>query len=387
MKTLTAEQHFILAQVYDSVDNVAGMRKSMLAALAESPNPYYLATYARILLRRADLVNATIIINRLKDLDPHTFEPVALSVELLARQGEPGRVQEPLAKAVKLVLEYVDDADSEPKELATRQRLAALLLDVLSRTVPSRAEFVPAAEKLYRQWMKESKEPKSQLVLADFLGSHDRTAEAFSLCEKALENNPPDLVIYTSLLVLESTPANDPRLGTVEKWLQAAISQKPDQNVVLTGLLAILRERQGRFADAKDLYRKVIQKDSGNAVAFNNLAYLLALEGDSSGEALALAKQALAITGPTGAGLDTQAKAYLVQGKHDQAVLDLKAALAEAPTATRYYHLALALQRGAQQDEAKKALKEAKDRGLQANRLHLLERDSCAKMLVEPASK
>jgi tetratricopeptide (TPR) repeat protein len=380
---LLAPEQFLLAQLYDADGNEASARKAMLSALAvEGNNPYYLHAYARFLLGHKEAQEARIWTEKLEQRQPNSFEAAALDVQLLAQQKLSG-------EAVKRIHEYVDGSDSLPNDPVDRRRRAAELLDRLSQRIPEcKATFIPAAEELYRQWVDKSKQPQNVLVLADFLGRQDRTAEALAVCERALTTCGPDLVIATSLRVLEVVPTDDPRLGKVEQWLDAAILKRTDLNVaLLTGLLAQLRERQGRFAEAKDLYGKVIQKDPSNFVALNNLAYILALEGDKTGLALRLVQQAIEITGPSGATLDTRAMASLHLGKNDLAVEDLLAALAEAPTPTRYYHLAVAYQRNGQRDQALKALNNAKDLGLQPNSLHPLERAGCAKMLVELASK
>ncbi len=379
---LLAPEQFLLAQLYDKDGNESSARKAMLSALAmEGDNPYYLHAYARFLLDHKETQEARIWTEKLEQRQPNSFEAAALDVQLLAKQKRSG-------DAVKRVLEYVDRPDSLPNDPVDRRRRAAELLDKLSQgSAEGPTTFVPAAEKLYRQWVDESKQPQNVLVFADFLGRQDRTTEALALCERALTTCPPDLAIATGLRALESGPTDDPRLSRVEQWLNAAIVKRPDLNVSLTVLLAQLRERQGRFADAKDLYGKAIQKDPSNVAALNNLAYILALEGDKTGQALRLVERAIKVAGPLGAVLDTRATAYLALGNNDKAIEDLRAALDEAPTSASYYHIAVAYQRNDQRDKALEAMNKAKDLGLQPNRMHLLERASCAKMLVELASK
>jgi tetratricopeptide (TPR) repeat protein len=393
---LSAPQQFFLARLYDLDQNVAGTRKAMLSALtAEGDNPSYLEYYAGFLLRHKDLQEARTWIEKLQQVQPHSFEAVSLYSQLVALQSKSPSLseserQKQLSDVVTRVLDYVDKQDSLPNDPSDRRRRAAGLLDGLSQTVQEcKTTFVPAAEKLYRQWAAESKQPESVLILADFLGRQNQTAETLALCERALKTCAPDLVLSTSLRALETLPSTDPRLAKVEQWLNEAILKRPDLNVPLVVLLAQLRERQGRIADAKELYGKVIQKDPSNLVALNNLAFILALEGDKSGhgQALKLVTQAIAIAGPIGPVLDTRATVYLALGKNDLALKDLLDALAQAPTPASYYHLAVAYQRSNQPEDALKALEKAKDLGLRPDRLHFLERDGYSKMRVELTRK
>ena len=60
--------------------------------------------------------------------------------------------------------------------------------------------------------------------------------------------------------------------------------------------------RQGRYADAETYYRQVIEKNPKDAVAMNNLALLLALQGVKLDEALKLRQSSRRYPGTAGAG-------------------------------------------------------------------------------------
>jgi tetratricopeptide (TPR) repeat protein len=159
----------------------------------------------------------------------------------------------------------------------------------------------------------------------------------------------------------------------VEEWLNAAAARHP----ALTRLqvyLADLYDLQGRYRDAEAAYRKILEQDGRNFVALNNLAWLLTLKGGRAAEALELVGRAVAVAGEVPALRDTRALVRLSQGEPEKAVLDLREALARAPTAARYFHLARAHQAADDRAAAADALRRAEAAGLGVRTLHPLER-------------
>jgi pentatricopeptide repeat protein len=160
--------------------------------------------------------------------------------------------------------------------------------------------------------------------------------------------------------------------------IEAASARAPDQADLLAAL-AVVRNFQRRFDEAKDLYRRVLTKDPRHATALNNLAWLLALTGGHGGEALALVKRATDVTGNDMNLLDTRAVAYLTLGGRDAAdlaVKDLQSIVAERPSAVTYFHLAQAYVLAGNLKEARQAWESAKKHGLSPNHVHPLERDT-----------
>ena len=81
------------------------------------------------------------------------------------------------------------------------------------------------------------------------------------------------------------------------------------------------------------------------AVVLNNLAFLVALAGNEAEtgvDPLKLVQEAEQILGPTADILDTRAVVYIAQGKYDAAIDDLTYSVTDNPTASKYFHLAVA---------------------------------------------
>jgi tetratricopeptide (TPR) repeat protein len=151
---------------------------------------------------------------------------------------------------------------------------------------------------------------------------------------------------------------------------------------VLLLALADLRDLQGRYDDAQALYRRVLEQDPGNALAINNLAVLLALQ-QKGDEALDLTRRGIEAAGPAPALLDTRALVYLTTGQAGKAVPDLEDAVAQQPTASRYYRLAQAYRSVRDRNAATLAFQRAKSMGLTASVLHPLERADYEKVRAE----
>ena len=82
--------------------------------------------------------------------------------------------------------------------------------------------------------------------------------------------------------------------------------------------------------------------------------------------------------------LDTQAIVYLALGRPNEAVEKLEAAVQQAPTGTRYFHLTQALTKAGRSTAARDAWQKAtKDFQLKEKQIHPLERDEFRRLDAE----
>jgi len=325
----------------------------MLSLLTSSTeNPLYLAHYARGLLRRGEAVEAQLWVDRLAKAAPDAFPTLEVKAHLLKVQGKD-------TEAAALLTTYVE------KNKNADLHSVAELLEQLS--------LADAAEEMYRKFVSQSKEPESILALAQYLGRHNRSQEALDLCERAWQSCSAEAVAATCLTVLYTAKVTDDHCQRIAQQLETGMQQ----NLKGTSLwmhLADLRNLQGRFQDVEVLYRRILERDQHNVAVLNNLAWLLAFQSGKGAEALDLINKALDLEGPLPRQLDTRAVVYLAAGKSDLAIADLEQAVAEAPTAARYFHLAQAYQMAKKQDAALQAFRKAKTAGLSLSILHPLER-------------
>jgi Flp pilus assembly protein TadD len=140
-------------------------------------------------------------------------------------------------------------------------------------------------------------------------------------------------------------------------WLTRASELLPDQPVVL-GTLALVLDACGEKEEAERAYRATLELDADNAVAMNNLAFLLAERDEDLEQALRLARRAGELVPEDEEILDTTGWVYLKRKETDAAIRLFADALGKAPGNEGYrQHLLLALEGKANRSAAMEELK------------------------------
>jgi tetratricopeptide (TPR) repeat protein len=137
--------------------------------------------------------------------------------------------------------------------------------------------------------------------------------------------------------------------------LQQARGSLPDNPVVLS-TLALALDNSGRRTEARQAYEAALKYDPNNAMALNNLAFLLADTGGDLDQALTLAQKAKQLLPNLAEVSDTLGLIYLRKNLSDNAVDIFKQLVSKEPNAsTFHYHLGMAL---SQKGDKPKALLE-----------------------------
>jgi tetratricopeptide (TPR) repeat protein len=211
-----------------------------------------------------------------------------------------------------------------------------------------------------------------------------KVGEALDLLEEKLEQtSAPDFALACSAIWQGGGKFTAGQAERLDGIVQKAVGRF-ERPVPLLSLLAEVRSRQGRYADTEAFYREVLKKQSGDAVTMNNLAVLLALEGVKLDEALRLMNQAVEIAGRVGAMLDSRASVYMAMNDPDNALSDIRAAVADAETPVRLFHLAQASKLAGQDKEARETMDKALKQGLTPDMLQPLELPAFEKMRQLP---
>ncbi len=133
-----------------------------------------------------------------------------------------------------------------------------------------------------------------------------------------LKGAPEDREVYIALAQMNSRLRRWPE---AEEDLDKAeqLSTKPEDKRYLYFLRGSTYERQKKYDQAEEMFRKVLTTDPEDPTTLNYLGYMLADRGVKLEEALNLIKKAVDLDPANGAYLDSLGWAYFKLGKFDQA--------------------------------------------------------------------
>jgi tetratricopeptide (TPR) repeat protein len=356
---LTTDDQYLLGRIYESIGKWSEASRRMSAALSGGEgNVAQLAGYVDSLLRHNEWATASLWLAKLESKQPNAFVTVQLKARLLHSQSDS-------AEAVKLIQAYSQTKDAD-------RRAAALLLENIDQPREASA--------LFQQLASAGDKPEAVLDLAVFLGRQGNTAEALTACARVAAKASPAAVAEACLRVLYAAADPKPHFAAAERLL-AELTRKDGGKTDLTPLVAGLRNLEGRYAESAAMYRSMLAKDAGNALALNNLAFLMAMHENKSQEALVLLEQARERTGPSATVGDTRAIIYLKRGEADKALGELEELIANAPRPEAYFHRAQAHEAKGDSRAARQDFDKARELKLKPTDLHPLEQPAYQAML------
>jgi tetratricopeptide (TPR) repeat protein len=357
------EDRFVLAKLYDTEGNWDKAESHYRAVMVADPNnPLPRAYLIRRLLHRGKLAEVPELLQQLEKLGPNPALLAGLRSRYLFRSGQ-------IAGVLEYLSTYVRSAE-KPADEMHRAFVAGSLLDEFVRmgTQLAAEERFRLREASLRHYEKSSRlHPEAVVRMVGLWSRTGQRATALRWLRDPRMKIPIQVRASAEIASLRDAHADDSECRQVEQWLKEAAKQHPD--VDLDMHRAELAELRHEFGQAAELYRKVLQRHPDHVAALNNLAWVLAHESPSA-EALQLVQRAILLAGPIADLLDTRARAYLALGRAIEAIQDLEDALADAPTAMRYFHLAMAHDRVGNASAAQDALRSALEWGFDERDLH-----------------
>jgi len=380
-QSATPEDRYALAQMYLAAGawaQASGQLRNLVASYGNEPR--FVAAYAKALMDHNETATAELYLERLEKIAPAQFITASLQADTLFRKKE-------YEKTLDLLKSFLDNKDAQPSDRGVRMRLVAEKLEELAHRLtesnqkPTAERYNQQAEMLYRVYVDQNKE--QELLLVAFLGRQGRVDDALELLDRIWQDSNPAVLAQVSSILQRDGKAGKEQMQRLDRILQAALKlfERP---VPLLLTMAEIRTTQSRYAEAEGFYREVLQKNSGNAVAMNNLAVLLALQGIKLDESLKLVNQAIEIAGPVAAMLDSRATVRVAVGEYDKALEDMAEALTEAETPVRLFHQALAYEKAGQPNAAAAAMEKAVQKGLTKGMLQPLELPAFEKLRQLP---
>ncbi len=188
-----------------------------------------------------------------------------------------------------------------------------------------------------------------QLQMKDFPGAQASAQRALQLNK----DYAPAAEAYSQAAVAVGN--TDGAIGVWQQWLTA---HPADARAEM--LLGVLQQTKGDVNKAMDDYKKALQLDPSQAVAANNLAYLMVENGENSDVALSYAQTARRAMPQAPSTADTLAWVYYHKGTYSLARDLLQDAIKADPNdASIHYHLGMTLSKLGDKGGATVELKKA----------------------------
>jgi Tfp pilus assembly protein PilF len=171
----------------------------------------------------------------------------------------------------------------------------------------------------------DPKEDDLRVTYAMLLGEKGKTEEGAKILRGMLHGNNSDRETYLNLAQVEERGR---RFAEAEKAAETAeqMSEKPSDKEMAWFMLGAIFERQKKYDQAEEEFRKALQVNPRNAPVLNYYGYMLADRGIRLDEATALIKRAVAEESTNGAYLDSLGWAYYKQNKLAEAEENLRKA-------------------------------------------------------------
>lgn len=297
--------HFWYAQVHSQKGDLEQAKQSLGEALKYDPNFWLARLSLAELQNRTGLPDAALV--NVQDLLKRN--PRDLQAYLLMSQAY--LVKKDLPQAEKVLKMITEQAPQNPQG---RWQLGVLRM--------LQGNFVDARQQLEQVWnVQPESEPTLQAMVMSYL-MQKQPQQAIDFLQKQISGRPGQAFLYHTLgEILRQQNKREEAIANFNKALASSLDSvqsavaladlymeegKTDQAIQLlleatkrrpqdSGLAlsaAMGLERAERWPEAQGSYQRVLELDSANPVALNNLAWMLAEHGGNIDVALKLAQQA-----------------------------------------------------------------------------------------------
>lgn len=366
---LTTTEALLLGQLMSQTGQRSDAQLMLEDLIARNPDDVDLIRgYALLLIEQRDSARARRQIASLERKGVNPGVIAELELRLAARSGDMDKVRE-------LLQRMTPDMTAMNREDLDRVRAVAELAN--------EAGDLEFALRLYTEYAR--RDPTGQLPLARLAGLHGDPEAAVNLLKKLFADDiDAALVVALEILRARRPEVGDQLDADIDRLVRRALADDPESARRLVMQAEVL-EIQEKFDESMAAYEDVLRRGDlpplVRATALNNLAYLIALRGDTSriDESLDYANEAMQIIGPISDLLDTRAVVQIARGEYEAAAEDMRKAVQVNPTASKFYHLAQAELGAGNEDAALEAWRQGIAEGLSADAVSRLERETFEK--------
>lgn len=253
---------------------------------------------------------------------------------------------------LKIQAKRYADARASLHEVLSKNPDAGGAYEILVASYRAQNELRAALEEIKAYSAQHPKSAGLHFLYGNLLletGDKVQAKQEFTMAKNLRPNSGvPDL----SLAQIDLLQAN---WKDARRELTSLLSAK-GENPQAQQWLGMLEASSGDPTAAIKSFRKVIENQPDNAVALNNLAYLLSESGDQTQEPLKFAQRAVELDPKNPEFEDTLGWVLFRRGVYGVAVTHLERAMSMKVTALRQYHLAMAYHKAGQSARGRTAL-------------------------------
>lgn len=379
---LSPQLDLVLAKLYFTAGRWPKCRDKMSSLLTRYPDSFEARNaYIRMLLQRggeSDLRTASAQVRELIRIAPKVPATSELASLVYNARGEKSKARQAIVRMLP-----------SKKELESLDARKAALVNRVAQLLTVQEDYERAGQLYSLLASREGATASDAMRLAQFVGLHRDSDQAFDMLDKMAGQVAFPILLETGARIARAKrdEVGDKYDTKLEEWLERASREDPDSVTVLL-MRAEICDQQRKYEQSAQIYRDLLAGGelSGppRAIVLNNLAYLLALGAADEAkpdEAVKLVREAVRILGPISDVLDTRAVIWIGREEYQAAIDDLDFAVTDKPTASKYFHKAVAhLGMDKQNSEALTAWNKAIDLGLTRDSVNLLEREQFDKV-------
>jgi Flp pilus assembly protein TadD len=203
---------------------------------------------------------------------------------------------------------------------------------------------------------RHASDPRILLLAARFYARHDDFTRAVPLFRRVVELDPSSFDAYIALGAIYVAQR---RLAEARGEFLELAKYQP-RSVAPPTMIGLLYHVEGRLPEAREWYEKALAIDRRASTASNNLAWMLAEQGQELDLALSLAQTAIAEKPNQPEIVDTLGWVYYKKDLLGMAIQSFQRALDGDPDNPLYhYHMGVALAREGKDAAARSALQRA----------------------------